>query len=516
MMSARALHGPISRRRLFGGMTLALGAAALAACAGPAATATPKPAAQGAPAAAPATKPSDASPTKPPDAAASAAAPKPTVAAAPKAGAAPITLIQWDFCEGPCDVVEPSIKQTIESFRKENPNVTIQLEMLNFDAGPQKFEVALRAGTPPDVYHWAHSPKDVGTGLLVDLKPWLTEEDTQDILKTPLDFMQYRGKVYHWATYTSVWCMAANKQMLEEAKVDWRKIQKQGWTTDEFVEIARSLTIPGKRWGYLWADRVTSTGSTAEQWSFMSRNFGVPYRMNGEGKWIFEGDGAVDSIQWLIDTYQKHKISPPETPGLKSTDAGDMYTRGEGAIFSRSGVWEISGRKRTNDQIDQGKVQGIKFESVLLPWPHHPKHPEVGWVSPFGIRAWRQKDYKGDAQTEAAAKYSRMRSIDESTFEPELIGVLPARKSADEKIVRAAKHPLLADAGAHYEFAQRYGGIGVLWWPKDLTPETSAKVPEIEQKAWGPTYQGVMAGQKTPKQGVDELRQMAEQILARP
>ena len=104
-------------------------------------------------------------------------------------------------------------------------------------------------------------------------------------------------------------------------------------------------------------------------------------------------------------------------------------------------------------------------------------------MSPFGIRAWRQKDYKGDAQTEAAAKYSRLRSIEESTFEPELIGVLPARKSADEKIVRAGKHPLLADGGAHYEFAQRYGGIGVLWWPKELTPEISAKVPEIEQKA---------------------------------
>jgi ABC-type glycerol-3-phosphate transport system substrate-binding protein len=193
-----------------------------------------------------------------------------------------------------------------------------------------------------------------------------------------------------------------------------------------------------------------------------------------------------------------------------------MYTRGEGAIFSRSGVWEISGRQRTNDQIAAGKVQGTKFDSVLLPWPHHPKQPEVGWVAPFGIRAWRQKDYKGDAQTEAAAKYSRLRSIDESTFEPELIGVLPARKSADEKIVRAGKHPLLADGGAHYEFAQRYGGIGVLWWPKDLTPEISAKVPEIEQKAWGPTYQGVISGQKTAKQGVTELKQMAEQILARP
>ena len=139
-----------------------------------------------------------------------------------------------------------------------------------------------------------------------------------------------------------------------------------------------------------------------------------------------------------------------------------MYNRGEAAIYSRSGVWEISGRQRANAQIDAGKVQGIKFDAVLLPWPHTRSQPEVGWIAPFGIRAWRQKDYKGDDQTAAAATYSRMRSIDESTFEPELIGVLPARKSADEKIVKAGKHPLLADNGAHYQFAQRYGDrIGV-------------------------------------------------------
>jgi len=431
-------------------------------------------------------------------------------------GKAPITLIHWDFPEGPLEQVEPSIRQTIQRFTQEQPNVTIQLEMLNFDAGPQKFEVALRAGTPPDVYHWAHAPRDVGTGLIADLTRYVTAQDRQDILPGSLELMQYRGKVYHWATYTSVWCMSGNKQMLEEVGVDWRKIQKQGWTTDEFVQAAKTLTIPGKRWGYVWGDRVTSTGSTAEQWSFMSRNFGIPYRMAPDGKWLFDGDGAVDSIQWLIDTYQRHRISAPETPGLRREDAYDMYYRGEGAIYSRGGLGEISARQRANALIDEGKSQGVKFDAVLLPWPHHPSQKEVGWISPFGIRAWRQKDYKGDDQLAAAVAYSRARSMDESTFEPELIGVLPARKSADDQVVKAGKHPLLADDGAHYQFAQRYGGIGVLWWPKDVTPEISEKLPLIEQQALGPAYQAVMAGQKSAKQAVAELKQQATQILAQP
>ncbi|HEY3108625.1 MAG TPA: twin-arginine translocation signal domain-containing protein, partial [Chloroflexota bacterium] len=154
-------RSPSRRRFLVGAIGAAAATAIAAACAPPQPTFTPvPPTATPPPKPAEAPKPAAAEPTKP---AAGAAAPAATTAAqpaaaapagaAPKAGGAPITLIQWDFCEGPCEVVEPSIKQTIENFRKENPNVTIQLEMLNFDAGPQKFEVALRAGTPPDVYH---------------------------------------------------------------------------------------------------------------------------------------------------------------------------------------------------------------------------------------------------------------------------------------------------------------------------------------------------------------------------
>jgi multiple sugar transport system substrate-binding protein len=525
----------LSRRRLLGTLALGLAAAPLAAaCGGAPAAPTAEPAKPTAapPTAAATTAPAAAQPTATAAAAAAAkpgpegtTAPKPTEApkpaapagAAPKAGGAPITLVQWDFCEGPCEVVEPSIKQTIENFRKENPNVTIQLEMLNFDAGPQKFEVALRSGTPPDVYHWAYAPSDFTTGLLVDLTPWVTKEDIDDILPGPLNEMKYKGKFYHWATYVSVWSLQGNKQILEDNKVDWQGIQKKGWTTDEFVEICTKLTKPPKQWGFVWADQYTSAGNIGDNWTYFAKNWGLPHPITDDGKWIFEGEGAVQSMQFLLDTYQKHKISPPETPGLKRPDGGDMFNRGEAVIHGNSGVWALSNRTRANADIKAGKVQGPTFDAVLLPWPHSPKHPEVGWIAPFGIRAWRQKDYKGDTQTEMAAKYTRMRSIDESNFEPELIGVLPARKSSDETIVKSGKHPLLADGGAHYQFAQRYGNqIGSIFWQRTMEPQVANKVKEIQQKAWGPINQAIIAGQKTPEQGVQELNQQAKAILAAP
>jgi multiple sugar transport system substrate-binding protein len=222
-------------------------------------------------------------------------------------------------------------------------------------------------------------------------------------------------------------------------------------------------------------------------------------------------------MKFLLDTFKTYKISPPETPGLKRPDGGDMFNRGEAVIHGNSGVWALSNRTRMNDDIKAGKVQGPTFDAVLLPWPHSPKHKEVGWVSPFGVRAWRQKDFKGNEQSEMAARYSRLESIYESNFEPELIGVLPARKSADEKIVKAGRHPLLADGGAHYQFANRYGNqIGSIFWQRTMEPRVADKVKEIQQKVWGPTNQAIIAGQKTPEEGVKEIAAQAKALLSAP
>ena len=54
---------------------------------------------------------------------------------------------------------------TIANFTKDHPNVSIQLELLNFDAGPQKFEVALRAGNPPDAIVMHPGPMNRGVEI---------------------------------------------------------------------------------------------------------------------------------------------------------------------------------------------------------------------------------------------------------------------------------------------------------------------------------------------------------------
>jgi multiple sugar transport system substrate-binding protein len=404
----------------------------------------------------------------------------------------------WDYPEGPLDAVETNIRETIARFQQEHPNVTIELTMLNFTDGPAKFETALASGTPPDVYHFGGSSRDVQTGLLVDLTPFYTRQDREDIYPEVLDFVEYQGKYWRWPTYTTIWCMNANRKLVEEAGVDWRAVQRDGWTTDEFVEAMRRATT-SQRWGYTWAEQ--------EQWSFMSRNWGLVYRISPQGEWIFRGEPAIQSIQWLIDTFDKFKISPPETPRWSRTEAGALYNRQEAAVLGRGGLGAIA-----------NSLQGrTPFEQVLLPWPHHRSAKEVNHGGVYGKTVWRQQNYKGDDHTQIAVKYAKVRSIDEMIFESELIAVLPNRKSGDEAVVKAGRHALLqADGGVHYQFAQRYRKLMTGWWPPKLEPRLVEKTAQIQRDAWNPIFLDIIQGRTSPREGVAELEARARGILAAP
>jgi hypothetical protein len=337
----------------------------------------------------------------------------------------------------------------------------------------------------------------VESGLLVDLTPYYTKQDREDIYPEVLDMVEYRGKYWRWPTYTTVWQMCGNKSLVEDAGVDWRKVQREGWTTDEFVDAMHRATVTGQRWGYTWAEQ--------EQWSFMSRNWGLVYRLNEAGEWLFRGEPAIQSIQWLIDTFDKVKISPPETPAWTRTEAGALYNRQEAAVLGRTSLGAIA-------NSHQGRTP---FEQVLLPWPHHRSAREVNHGGVYGKTVWRQQNYKGDDHTQVAVQYARTRSIDEMVFESELIAVLPNRKSGDDAVVKAGRHSLLlVHEGVHYQFAQRYRKLMTGWWPSKLEPRLVEKTAAIQRDAWNPIFLDIIQGRTSPREGVAELEARAKGILA--
>ena len=143
----------------------------------------------------------------------------------------------------------------VEQFEAENPDIDIEYEILSWLEGPQKFEVALNAGNPPDVFWGNPQPKYVQTGLVIDLYDFLSDEELAAYDKNLLDGFVIEGQLTGIPLYAGIWALGGNKALLEEAGIDWETIQVEGWTWDEFYSAVKKLTktLPDgkKQWGFL-------------------------------------------------------------------------------------------------------------------------------------------------------------------------------------------------------------------------------------------------------------------------
>ena len=87
--------------------------------------------------------------------------------AQPAASDEKVTITVWDYY-GEATPIKP----LIEGFQKENPNITVQYEALDWDTTLEKLNVVLTGGTPPDVVtiDMTWLPKFAALGAFTDLK----------------------------------------------------------------------------------------------------------------------------------------------------------------------------------------------------------------------------------------------------------------------------------------------------------------------------------------------------------
>lgn len=86
----------------------------------------------------------------------------------PAASDEKVTITVWDYY-GEATPIKPFI----EGFQKENPNITVQYEALDWDTTLEKLNVVTTGGTPPDVVtvDMTWIPKFAALGAFSDLKP---------------------------------------------------------------------------------------------------------------------------------------------------------------------------------------------------------------------------------------------------------------------------------------------------------------------------------------------------------
>ncbi|MVX59274.1 extracellular solute-binding protein [Streptococcus danieliae] len=146
-------------------------------------------------------------------------------------------------------------KSIIEAFEKQNPDVKVNLEMIDFKSGPEKITTAIEAGTAPDVLFDA--PGRIiqygKNGKLVELSDLFTEEFTKDITNEELVKASKAGdKAYMYPLSSAPFYMAFNREMLKEAGVE--DLVKEGWKTSDFEKVLKALKDKGYNPGSLFSN----------------------------------------------------------------------------------------------------------------------------------------------------------------------------------------------------------------------------------------------------------------------
>ncbi len=332
----------------------------------------------------------------------------------PSAGETTITV--WDYYTDPNAT---PVKPAVDAFMKENPNIKVNYEIMDWDTAKEKLNVVLTGGNPPDVttVDMTWMPTFAAVGAFADLTPLMKDGkvngQTLDQMYAPGAFeaMKYQGQVVTMMYDFDVYALYYRSDLFDQKGLQVPK------TWDDLKAVAHKLAEGDK---YLYEfDPDTFHGS-----QFIYENGGTLMSQDLT-KILFNSPEAVQAIEFY-DSLLKEKVAINWT-----TDEGERIQGikdGRIAMFSdgpyymgliKSGAPEMSGKWKVALH-PYSKTPGSYLGGTGLVIPNGSKQKEAAWkFIEFAMRPENQVGvykYAGAAPATIAALNSPEVNIEDPYF----------------------------------------------------------------------------------------------------
>ena len=136
--------------------------------------------------------------------------------------------------------------ELIEKFQNKYPNVKIKLEIIPYEGGDQKVNVALASNTAPDIFN-DYPGRTTGyaqRGYTVPLNDMLTEEQLKQIPEDALRMVSLSdGTIFSYPTGLGGTMLVINKTLVEAAGASefLPKGEMRTWTTEQFEQLLKAV-----------------------------------------------------------------------------------------------------------------------------------------------------------------------------------------------------------------------------------------------------------------------------------
>lgn len=400
-----------------------------------------------------------------------------------------------------------------KEFNALYPHLTLKIEPASWEDMTQKLDTQVNAGSPPDIA-WigaASVSKYANLDVLIDINPVLSSEMKADFDEVPLQYFQLGDAQYGFPAYMAVHSIGGNKQFMDDAGIDWKSVQQNGWTFDEFREAIKKGVVKDdkgdtSRYGFVFA----TAGVTSKDYlSIMAKSAGIPEYFDNDLKFTYTSKnflGLLEALRTMIDDGSMPKE-------LSSIDAGkrwNMFLTGQTMITGK-GLASFENSARLNNEkikANDGSAvaDSIEAEYVPLPVPTFNGAEYVPTTVVDGYIALRGKKEPTEehinnialamyflASGSVAANYSNELFLAPVTETGRNAAVLEEYPRSEDNL--AADAVMMSKAVAART---------------DIPTDKAAEAIKIETEVIIPKLQALLANEITPQQMYDAVKEAAD------
>lgn len=284
-----------------------------------------------------------------------------------------------------------NLKVWAADFNALYPHLTVEVIETSWGDHSGKLSTMAQAGEAPDIAEISSGALGtyVEMGVAIDISKYMDAERLADYDSNALDYMSLEGTVYGLPLYLTIQSIGANKTLMEELGIDVAKIQNEGWTYEEFLDVIKLGTADG-RYGFVFAN----SGVTAsDMLNIFGAGAGLSNNFTEDLKYTFTSDNML-TLLTAIEEMTKSGYMP--NFGVEAGQRMVMCQTGNAMIFGKAMPLFENNFMKNNAALEANDGTAVEnslpMEYAFLPVPTMMGCAESCYGTVDGLIAMRNKN----------------------------------------------------------------------------------------------------------------------------
>jgi len=284
-----------------------------------------------------------------------------------------------------------NLKVWAADFNKLYPHLTVEIIETSWGDHSDKLSTMAQAGEAPDIAEISSGALGtyVEMGVAIDIAKYMSADRLADYDANAVEYMSLEGVTYGLPLYLTIQSIGANKTLMEELGIDVAKIQNEGWTYEEFLDVIK-LGTTDSRYGFVFAN----SGVTAsDMLNIFGAGAGLSNNFTADLKYTFTSENML-TLLTAIEEMTKSGYMP--NFGVEAGQRMVMCQTGNAMIFGKAMPLFESNFVKNNAALEANDGTAVEnslpMEYAFLPVPTMMGCAESCYGTVDGLIAMRNKN----------------------------------------------------------------------------------------------------------------------------